>query len=40
VYPRDPADRACVEQRMDWANYETSISLCGAYLGGMLSEPP
>ena len=25
---------------MDWANYETSISLRGAFLGGMLNEPP
>ena len=26
--------------RMDWVNYETSISLGGAFLGGMLNEPP
>jgi glutathione S-transferase len=38
IYPRDP--RAHVEQWMDWANYETSISLRGAFLGGMLNEPP
>jgi glutathione S-transferase len=25
---------------MDWANYETSISLRGAFLGGMLNKPP
>ena len=25
---------------MDWANYETSISLRGAFLGGMLNVPP
>jgi glutathione S-transferase len=40
VYPRDPIKRAHVEQWMDWANYETSISLRGAFLGGMLNEPP
>jgi glutathione S-transferase len=40
LYPRDPIDRARVEQWMDWANYETSISLRGAFLGGMLNEPP
>ncbi len=40
VYPADPVRRADVEQWMDWANYETSISLRGAFLGGMLNEPP
>ena len=40
LYPVDPAARANVEQWMDWANYETSISLRGAFLGGMLNEPP
>jgi glutathione S-transferase len=40
IYPRDPLQRAHVEQWMDWANYETSISLRGAFLGGMLNEPP
>lgn len=40
IYPRDPLQRARVEQWMDWANYETSISLRGAFLGGMLNEPP
>src|SRR5262245_30559778 len=40
IYPRDPIRRALVEQWMDWANYETSISLRGAFLGGMLNEPP
>jgi glutathione S-transferase len=40
IYPRDPVQRAHVEQWMDWANYETSISLRGAFLGGMLNEPP
>jgi glutathione S-transferase len=40
IYPRDPVRRAHVEQWMDWANYETSISLRGAFLGGMLNEPP
>lgn len=39
-YPTDPVRRADVEQWMDWANYETSISLRGAFLGGMLNEPP
>ena len=40
LYPRDPLKRAAVEQWMDWANYETSISLRGAFLGGQLNEPP
>jgi glutathione S-transferase len=40
IYPTDPVRRADVEQWMDWANYETSISLRGAYLGGVLNEPP
>jgi glutathione S-transferase len=40
IYPKDPVKRAHVEQWMDWANYETSISLRGAFLGGMLHEPP
>lgn len=40
LYPPDLAARANVEQWMDWANYETSISLRGAFLGGMLNEPP
>lgn len=40
IYPKDPVQRAHVEQWMDWANYETSISLRGAFLGGMLNEPP
>jgi len=40
IYPRDPVKRCHVEQWMDWANYETSISLRGAFLGGMLNEPP
>ena len=40
LYPRDPVKRARVEEWMDWANYETSISLRGAFLGGMLNEPP
>lgn len=39
-YPTDPVRRADVEQWMDWANYETSISLRGAFLGGVLNEPP
>lgn len=40
AYPRDPLRRARAEQWMDWANYETSISLRGAFLGGVLNEPP
>lgn len=40
IYPTDPVRRAGVESWMDWANYETSISLRGAFLGGMLNEPP
>lgn len=40
LYPKDPIQRARIEQWMDWANYETSVSLRGAFLGGMLNEPP
>jgi glutathione S-transferase len=40
LYPKDPIQRARIEQWMDWANYETSVSLRGAFLGGMLDEPP
>ena len=40
IYPLELAARAHAEQWMDWANYETSISLRGAFLGGMLKEPP
>lgn len=40
MYPTDPVQRAHVERWMDWANYETSISLRGAFLGGLLNEPP
>lgn len=40
IYPRNLVKRAHIEQWMDWANYETSISLRGAFLGGMLNEPP
>ena len=40
LYPQEPLARARVEQWMDWANYETSISLRGAFLGGVLNEPP
>lgn len=40
LYPTDLVMRARVEQWMDWVNYETSISLRGAFLGGQLDEPP
>ena len=40
MHPADLLERARAEQWMDWANYETSISLRGAFLGGMLNEPP
>ncbi len=40
IYPTNLVARARVEQWMDWANYETSISLRGAFLGGQLNEPP
>lgn len=40
IYPREPVARARAEQWMDWANYETSISLRGAFLGGQLGEAP
>lgn len=37
-YPKDPYERALVELWMDWANYETSISLRGAFLAGIVRE--
>lgn len=40
IYPCEPPARARAEQWMDWANYETSISLRGAFLGGQLHEAP
>jgi glutathione S-transferase len=40
LYPTDALRRARIEQWMDWANYETSISLRGAFLGGVLNEAP
>ncbi|NQV84248.1 MAG: glutathione S-transferase family protein [Rhodospirillales bacterium] len=40
MYPQGPVARAQTEQWMDWANYETSISLRGAFLGGQLDEAP
>jgi glutathione S-transferase len=40
IYPTNLAERAHVEQWMDWVAYETSISLRGAFLGGQLNEPP
>ena len=40
IYPTELVARARAEAWMDWANYETSISLRGAFLGGMLNEPP
>lgn len=38
-YPSDLVKRAECEAWMDWANYETSISLRGAFLAGVLKEP-
>lgn len=38
-YPKDLAARAECEAWMDWANYETSISLRGAFLAGVMREP-
>lgn len=38
-YPTDLAKRADCEAWMDWANYETSISLRGAFLAGVMKEP-
>ena len=40
LYPAEPVARARAEQWMDWANYETSISLRGGFLGGQLGEAP
>ncbi|MEM9356041.1 MAG: glutathione S-transferase family protein [Pseudomonadota bacterium] len=37
-YPTDLVQRATCEAWMDWANYETSISLRGAFLAGVMRE--
>ena len=37
-YPTDIVQRATCEAWMDWANYETSISLRGAFLAGVMRE--
>lgn len=37
-YPKDIVQRASCEAWMDWANYETSISLRGAFLAGVMRE--
>lgn len=37
-YPTDLVERATCEAWMDWANYETSISLRGAFLAGVMRE--
>ncbi|MAI46085.1 MAG: glutathione S-transferase family protein [Hyphomicrobiaceae bacterium TMED74] len=37
-YPKDIVQRAICEAWMDWANYETSISLRGAFLAGVMRE--
>lgn len=40
LYPEDLRKRQVVEQWMDWANYDTTHALRGAFLGGQLEEPP
>ncbi|MEM7749266.1 MAG: glutathione S-transferase family protein [Pseudomonadota bacterium] len=37
-YPTELVQRATCEAWMDWANYETSISLRGAFLAGVMRE--
>lgn len=40
LYPSDLAQRARVEQWMDWCAYDVTHALRGAFLGGQLREPP
>lgn len=40
LYPPDPAERARIEQWMDWVAYDVTHALRGAFLGGQLQEPP
>ena len=40
LYPPNPAERALVEQWMDWVAYDVTHALRGAFLGGQLQEPP
>ena len=40
LYPTDLAERALVEQWMDWVAYDVTHALRGAFLGGQLQEPP
>ena len=40
LYPRDLANRARIEQWMDWCAYDVTHALRGAFLGGQMREPP
>ncbi len=40
LYPSDLAERALVEQWMDWVAYDVTHALRGAFLGGQLQEIP
>jgi len=40
LYPSDLAERALIEQWMDWVAYDVTHALRGAFLGGQLQEPP
>ena len=40
LYPPELAERARVEQWMDWCAYDVTHALRGAFLGGQLREPP
>jgi glutathione S-transferase len=40
LYPTDLAERARVEQWMDWVAYDLTFALRGTFLGGQLQEPP
>lgn len=40
LYPSDLAERARIEQWMDWVAYDVTHALRGAFLGGQLQEAP
>lgn len=40
LYPSDLAERARIEQWMDWVTYDVTHALRGAFLGGQLQEAP
>lgn len=40
LYPADLAERAMIEQWMDWVAYDLTHAMRGAFLGGQLREAP